>query len=343
MEQVSTGANESFKDPRTVQHDTLIAMSAPLVKGGIPYAPDDHDHQHKVGICTSISLTQNREKANGRKYSPEFQYLLQKKLFDSGWWEGSSVLHALKVGKSIGFLPAELWTHTTEDDRYLPYSEYAKKLQAVPANEVSRLMALCVDKLPGYAAVNTYDPQAIAKAIHESEAGLICMYGCGDTWWTSVAGVSSWKPKDINPLRKPKTYTSGHALIMSEFDYTSDKMQKLSNTWGKKWNLQGSADINWSTYQMIEAWAILRTAPAPVAFKYTYNINLAFGARGNEVRMLQIGLAEVGYLPKGTNGPYGPLTRGAVAKLQKDNGIVGDGANFGPKTRKLLTGLLNPA
>lgn len=336
MEQISTGAHESFRDPRTVQNENLTVIGVPLVKGGIVYAPEDHDHQHKVGICTAISLTQNRQKANGRKYSPEFQYLLQKKYFDGGWWEGSSILNALKVGKNYGFLPAELWTYTTEDDRYLPYSQYIAKLQAVSDDEVNRLKALCVDKIAGYASVNTYDSQAIAKAIDESEAGILCMYGCSDTWWTP-----SWLPKDINPIRRGAVYTSGHAINNTAYDYTVGIMQKLSNSWGSTWNLQGNADIDWSTYPMREAWAILKTAPPPVAFRYTFKTNLTYGAQGTEVKMLQLALIELGYLPKGTQGPYGPQTKGAVAKFQKDNAIQDDGTHFGPQTRNALNLALN--
>ena len=318
-----TGANESKLDPRTIKHEDVAMGGVPLVTGGIVYSPADIEHQHYVGICTAISLTQNRAKAKGRKYSADFQYLLQKKYYDLNWAEGSSIFYALKVGKQYGFLPAELWTWTTENDRLLPYAQYIAKLQAVPDAEVARLITLCVDKVPGYASVDVTDPQKLAQAINDSEAGILCMYHTGDTWFTP-----SWLPKDINPLRQPNPWTGGHAITMSLFDYTSALMQKLANTWGTLWNLQGNADINWSNYPMQEAWSILRTAP--VVPLYKFNHDLWFGRRDIDNIELQ---RRLGVSPTDQN--FGPKTLFAVITYQKAHGITPTGY-VGPITRASL-------
>lgn len=322
-QQLGTGANESKTDPRTIKHEDVVMGGAPLVSGGITYLPEDIEHQHHVGICTAISLTQNRAKANRRKYSAEFQYLCQKKYYDGNWTEGSSILNALKVGKNIGFLPAELWTATTEQDRLLPYSQYIVKLQLSDA-EVLRLINLCVDKLPGYASVDVTDPQKIAQAINDSEAGILCMYRAGDTWF-----IPSWLPKDINPLRKPNPWTSGHAITMSMFDYTSSLMQKLANSWGTLWNLQGNADINWNNYPMQEAWSILRTTP--VIPQYKFNHNLWFGKRDVDNIELQ---RRLGVSPTDMN--FGPKTLLAVIKYQKASNISPAVGFVGSLTRASL-------
>jgi len=306
---LGTGAIESKVDPRTIRHEDVAMGGAPLVSGGVAYLPEDIEHQHYVGICTAISLTQNRAKANGRKYSAEFQYLCQKKYYDGNWTEGSSILNALKVGKNIGFLPAELWTATTEQDRLLPYFQYVAKLRVIPDSEVLRLINLCVDKLPGYASVDVTDPQKIAQAINDSDAGILCMYRAGDTWF-----IPSWLPKDINPLRKPNPWTSGHAITMSMFDYTSALMQKLANTWGTLWDLLGNADINWSNYPMQEAWSILRTTP--VIPQYKFNHNLWFGKRDIDNIELQ---RRLGVAPTDMN--FGPKTLLAVIAYQKAHNI----------------------
>lgn len=314
-----TGAVESFKDPRTVQ--SLAMAGEPLIKGGIEYTPTEIEHQHKVGICTAICLTQNRAKANGKKYSADFQYLLQKKYYDKLWYEGSSILSALKVGKNIGFLPEELWTHTTEQDRYLPYEEYIAKLQAIPEAEIERLAGvlnpitkeweggLCVDKIKGYRQVNEKDPQAIAKAVVASEAGVLCMYGCGNTWWQP-----SWNPKDINPLRKPVPYTSGHAIIMSSFDYTDTEQQTLANTWGAEWCRQGNAEIDWSNYTPFEVWEITKVAPV---IKYFFTRDLKIGMRGDDVKVLQIYLKKEGLFNVEPTGYFGKITFQAVKAFQE--------------------------
>src|ERR1035437_1568980 len=164
------GASPSPIDSRTAKHSVLTTITTAPIKGGYDYSVSQIDNQRRVGICTAISLTQNRERANGKKYSADFQYLLQKKYYYGNWNEGSSILNALKVGKKYGFLPAELWTHTVEADRDLSYSQYISKLQLTDA-EVLRLTGLCVDNLLGYASINVADPQALARAIVDSDAG----------------------------------------------------------------------------------------------------------------------------------------------------------------------------
>lgn len=323
MEDISFGALESKIDPRTVKNEE-VAMVDPtvLVKGGSEYLASEIEHQHKVGICTSIHLTQNRQRANGTSYSADFQYLLQKKYYDLNWIEGSSIFSALKVAKNIGFLPLSKWTYTTENDRYLPYSEYIKKLQAIPDSEIERLKSLCVDKIPGYASVNVNDPQLIAKAIVESESGILCRYDCGDTWW-----LPSWAEKDISPLRKPVPATSGHAIIMSNFDYTNTNLQTLANTWGTSWARNGSVDINHNNYRMTEAWTILKFTPE-IKFKFTRT--LKFGMRGEDVKELQRRLG----VPMIT-GFFGLLTKQAVKNYQYTNLLVEDGI-VGKFTRDIL-------
>lgn len=310
------GAVESEQDIRTIKHEDYTTTDMPLVSGGIDYLPTDIQHQHKVGICTAISLTQNRAKANGKRYSADFQYLLQKKYLDGNWTEGSSIFNALKVGKKYGFLPEYLWTHTIEQDRFLSYEQYIAKLKAIDEGEINRLIALCVDKIDGYASVDVSDTQKLAKAILDSNAGILCRYGCGQTWWTNKDGGISWQPKDINPLRKPVPYTSGHAINMSKFDYTEKPMQVLANSWGVEWCNYGNADINWSNYAPTEAWSILNFTPV-IPFKFTKT--LRFGMKNDDVKQLQkiLGVIQTGY--------FFLLTEKAVRSFQQKNGLQVDG------------------
>lgn len=256
MNTPSFGAIESKWDKKRIFHNELVTMAnpSPIMKAGYSYTPEEIEHQHKIGKCTAIHLTQNARKAIGIPFSDDFQYLLQKREYDKnapiGWAEGSSILHALKVGKNIGFLPKSEWKWTTEEDSLLPYDEYIAKLRAIPDEEIERLKLLCADyKLTGYAQVAYQDPQAIAKALQASKSGLLCMYIVDEQWWEP-----SWATKDINPLRAPKTQLSGHAIIMESLDYTKGFDQVLTNTWGTKWNRGGKGDINWSNYKMRECW-----------------------------------------------------------------------------------------
>jgi peptidoglycan hydrolase-like protein with peptidoglycan-binding domain len=336
MKQFSFGAKKSKKDKRTIKHKHISQEGVPLLTGGIVYNPQDIENQANVGICTAISFVQNREKANNKKYSAEFQYLLQKKYFDLNWEEGSSILNALKVGMKYGLLPANLWTFTTLSDRDLPYSSYIAKLQAITDTQIQSLLTQCVDKIPGYASVNVSDPQAIARAINESQAGILCMYEVGQEWYTSVSGVTSWAPFDIDPLRPPKTIEDGHAINMSQFNYTTANNQILANTWSPNWDKQGCADICWDNYKPIEAWIITKNTVI-----YRFNNNLSLGMQNADVTNLQNALKIKGYFTLvQPTGYYGILTYLAVKAFQKANGIIATG-NCYQLTRACLNSLFN--
>lgn len=336
-QQPSFGAFDSKQDPRTISYEPTLA--ALFTSGGIEYHPEDIENQHLVGICTSASLVQERQKANNKKYSIEFQYLLQKKFYDSkewiGWSEGSSILNALKVGKKFGFLPRELWTWTTEADRNLPYSQYLAKLQSVPDAEIERLIGLCVDKIPGYVQVNVNDSVAVARAINESKSGIICRFSVGKEWWTP-----SWDPKDINPLRAPAQVISGHAIVMSQFDYTEKTDQVLSNTWGSLWCKKGNADVIWETYRPTEAWLITE--------KSFFIKDLKFGMTDPDVKSLQQFLNSHGFpvAQSGAGSPgketeyFGGLTQKALIAFQKANNIQPAVGYFGIITRTKVNSLL---
>lgn len=315
MKNFGLGAFESPKDKRTVKANALTLSGTPLVKGGFDFTPEDILNQSKVGICCAISLIQNRNKANGKKYSADFQYLLMKKYYDLNWIEGSSIMSALKVGKKFGFLPESKWKHTTLKDRDLSYGKYIAKLQAIPDKEIERLLKLCVDNIGGYASV-IIQPQDIAKAIENSEAGLLARYEVGNEWFTSESGKSSWKEKDISPLRPPKTIISGHAIIKSAYDYTKDNRTTLANTWSDKWCRGGCADVLWDNYVPTELWLITKE---PVINRF--DTNLYIGCKGDAVVNLQNALKIKGFFNYESTGYYGLITWNAVRLYQKTNEI----------------------
>lgn len=254
----SLGARPSIKDPRNVQFKNLKTLAAiPDLKGGVDYTPSDIEHQHKVGICTAISVVQAAEKFYGKKFSPDFHYLMQKKFIDKNWGEGSSLLNSLKSAKRFGFLPIEEFEkHCTEQDRLLPYDEYITKLWDIPQKELDRLSTLSKNyPIQGYADVpiTTTD---IANAIARSPVGILVRYAVGSEWWTALDGRVSWAAKDINPLRAPtpKTFVSGHGIIMSKYDFSKLNWVTLANTWGKNWNKKGLGNALLGYYSPTEAW-----------------------------------------------------------------------------------------
>ena len=231
----STGAEESPKDIRTFSYQPAQAKK----KGGTRYASKDIEDQHRVGICTAISMTQNARKALGTKFSADFQYLLQKKFINKNWDEGSSLSAALKVAKNYGLLPEKLWTFTTEADRKLSYDKYIKKLQKVTDAEINELLKKTF-KIRAYASVPV-DRDMMANAIDESQAGILTRYSLGREWWN----------KPIEPLRPPKVHISGHAV--TDCNYDGDSF-RIANTWGTDWADKGTGYRLQAMYSPTEAW-----------------------------------------------------------------------------------------
>lgn len=337
LEFKNLGADPSPYDGRTYKHD-IGTLAIPLTKGGHEYIKEDIDHQHNVGICTAISLTQNAGKALGKKFSPDFQYLLQKKYFDPNWLEGSSIFSSLRVGKKFGFLPIELFPYVTENDRNLPYSQYTAKLQAIPDSEIERLIGLCADKLAGYAQL-PLDAHSVAKGILDSKSGILCRYEVGKEWWTAKDGRISWLKADIDPLLPPKQIVSGHAIGSNLFDFSVVYNIEHPNTWGTDWNDEGKGHTIHSQYPCTEAWIpYYDTVPTPLPSQFVFTNDMKYGDKSDDVKQLQkrLNVAQSGY--------YGDMTAQAVLKFQLDKGIslsiyeryILKGRLCGPKTRAKL-------
>lgn len=80
-------------------------------------------------------------------------------------------------------------------------------------------------------------------------------------------------------------------------------------------------------------------APAPSPTLGQFVSNLRLGSRGEEVRMLQAKLRELGYFTYPTDtGSFGPATRAALREFQKDQGLSQVGF-VGPGTRAALNSL----
>ena len=249
----SLGAFPSPRDLRTFSYYSGAIYD--VKTGGKRYLPQDIEDQSKVGLCTSISLTQNARKAfGGSQWSADFLYLIQKKYFDKNWIEGSSIFHALKAAYNYGFLPAQEWRHTTQADRDAGYATYIKKLQAIPQTEIDRLIAIAKSYklITAYASVPIVRSE-LARAIDESKAGILVRFDVGKEWWSSQSGISSWKKQDLEPLRPPRVVVSGHAVTESNFDGDSFR---IANTWSKDWADQGTAYHLLREYEPTEAFAI---------------------------------------------------------------------------------------
>lgn len=250
----SAGADISKVDLRTFSYKPTKAN----IKGGVSYKVKDIDNQHRVGICTAISMTMNASKALNKKFSADFQYLLQKKYVNGNWNEGSSIFSACKVAQKYGMiLEKDFNKFVTIKDRKLTYRQYIKKLQAVSDEDIQKLLKKAV-KVESYAKI----PVArdfLANSIDNSKTGILARFVIDSRWWT----------RPIQPLRPPKDPISGHAINLSNYD---GNMFMVANSWGTDWASDGSAESIFTDYKPTEAYIVFyKETPVEVNKKITLN------------------------------------------------------------------------
>lgn len=356
-EPMTFGAHASKQDYRNLMHDKV---GAPQVKpvGGYKYPPSAILHQHKVGICTAISLVQNTLVATGNRYSEDFQYLLQKVYFDKNWEEGSSPLASLNIAKNYGMLPIRHLPSILQANPDLSYGQYVEKLMEI-ANDTTRmagLLKLCEKPIKGFGFVNVNDNASFAQAIEDSKAGLICRFEVGNEWWTARDGRVTWSPVDLEPLRPPAQVVSGHQITTSDYEYNmlNEIIARVANTWGNTWCDEGSARYELKNYRPTEAWVPYfdftpNYVPLPDAATWSHLFvrPIKLGDTGDEVKALQVKLMMEGCMPRITTdqwGIFGQKTRSGVMAFQLKRGIpmsfyekyVLRGSLVGSKTLKAL-------
>ena len=250
----STGGDKSKYDARTFSYLPTTANN----KGGTRYAPKFIDNQHRVGICTSISLTQNAHNATGVEYSPDFQYLIQKKYIDGNWTEGSSALSACKAAHKYGMVKyKDFKNFIDEDDRKLTYRQYIKKLQAISDEDIEKLLENAV-KIEGYAKTPV-NRNILANAINNNESGLLTRFVIGNEWYR----------KPYEPLLPAKNPISGHLVNLTNYVGNSFR---IANSWGTDWADKGTAYFMLQDNTPTEAYAVFyKKIPKEVNKKETLN------------------------------------------------------------------------
>ena len=243
MKTYKTGA---FKSPFDLRTFGYVPTKARYVhSAGLQYPEKYIKNQFSVGTCTATSATQHAGKALDKKWSDDFQYLCQKKFIDGNWLEGSSAFSACKVMHQIGLLPEEEWTHTTQEDKKLPYQQYIAKLNSISEAELQRLILIANKyKIKGYSKLPDVKRDTIANAIADNpNVGIITRYVIG----------SEWYQEPIEPLRAPKNPISGHLVNDTKVVGMSFR---IANVWGKIWGDKGTAYYNYNDIRPTEAWVV---------------------------------------------------------------------------------------
>jgi hypothetical protein len=302
--------------------------------------------QAKEPACVSHSVVENLKLYWFRKtrkwidFSPRFLDILVKRFDGQDRVTGGTYPRLVfKLAVQYGCAT----TATLPNDTSLPVLEYRddSKLTKEVFAEAARY------KIPGYVSI-PLDFQTTRQAIYLY--GVTSMlFSVGDTLYTSPDGNISWADKDIDPLRPPKTVTSGHQ--MSPKGWTDDTYNKLRNEWSAAWADNGDIRYDpkaWSPF-VFEQWAVaeippnvqnlLKSLPAPKDFHYQWNTNLAIGDHNDDVGFAQIAFMILGFLapvPANELGIFGPKTATANGKFQQAHRITPSPNNIGPQTRAVL-------
>ena len=344
QQKISTGALISLPDYRD-KYATASAVPALASQIQLPAS-------HKTPLappmmqalepaCVSHSVADNlklywfRKTGKWIDFSPRFLDTLAKR-FDGQDRATGGTYPRLVFKLAVEYGCAT--TATLPNDTSLPVLQYRDDSLLTP--EVFAEAAQY--KIPGYVAV-PLDFQRTRQAIYLYGA-ISTLFQVGDELWTP-----SWADSDIDPLRTPAVIVSGHQ--MSPFGWEDAVYNDLQNEWSAAWANNGQAKYDpnaWSPY-IIEQWAVaeippdvqdfLQGLPSPADFHYSWQNDLAFGDKNDDVKFAQIAYMILGFLePLAADelGIFGPKTAAANAKYQQARQIAPAPNHIGPQTRAAL-------
>lgn len=349
------GADESIKDSRTIKEKASIFDFFIFPKeGGKAVKPECILDQNRVGICTSISNVEIVFDRTGVRYSEDFQYLLQKKYIDKAWYEGSSIFSSVKASYDYGYLRKEIFDAYFTRNPNEDYNSYSKRLQLIANNEelMADLLKQCEKPLQGYTKLEITLP-ALAKAIDDTDNGILVRYTCGWSWFYKlINGITRncWEGELIEPITEPVERATfpitGHAVTLPF--YKTGGLY-LANSWGLGWCLDGHARID---YLPTEAYKMyfknfeekLKLPIKKSEFKHQFTKQLSISpVYSYEVELLQYVLIYedcMEWIPPAQRGYFGLKTLAGVRKFQSKYGISATGF-VGPKTLAKLNELYN--
>jgi len=338
------GAYESPEDSRTVKqqlsfNDRMTAMFSFLTEGGRKVKAGCILDQYRVGICTAISHVQIVYDRTGVRYSEHFLYGLQKKFFDGGWFEGSSLFSSIKAAKKYGYLRKDIFDKYFQIDPNEDYTSYSSRLKAIMYNEelVNELLKQCEFSLQGYEKLDNTWP-SILTAISDVNNGVYARFTCGSSWFYKfINGIkrTCWEGELIEPVTEPvgtPTFPiTGHAVSLPYF--AKDGLY-VANTWSPNWCADGHARIDYYPTEVYKLY--FKNFPSQLVlpvkkdtFKHSFLKQLGLNRKYDyEVEMLQYALIFeecMDWIPPEQRGYFGAKTLAGVRKFQKKYGILSTG------------------
>jgi len=257
--EVGFGAEPSKIDRRDAT-DAEVTLAYPY-----PLSSDTHidmlhvEYQRKVGACTA-SLKSYVEYLyyvkTGRyvRLSMAFLYIVTKLYIDQNGNEGSSLRSALKAAQRYGVCTEEAFP----SDFTLTHAQFLA--QAMPARAWTEALNY---RIGGYLSIPV--ERSLLAAALDKYGLLYARYEVGQEWYTAKDGRVSWRKEDVLPLRSPKSVLSGHAIILSGYDLSSERAGiKGRNTWSDQWADRGNFLAYHEDYPITEAWAVTLDSVMPL-------------------------------------------------------------------------------
>lgn len=164
------------------------------------------------------------------------------------------------------------------------------------------------------------------------KAGLERSFSKGAKSWRHVGLPTSLpEPGDIVVFwRENPNSWKGHVGIFMGFNH-NDRILCLGGNQG------GQVSVSARSKEQLIGFRRLR----PLHKVVLSNKILKRGSTGNEVRILQESLKNLGYLPGTSDGVFGSKTEAALKEFQSTNPDLKVSGVFDAETRKLLSGILN--
>lgn len=216
--------------------------------------------QFQIGKCIGEAVAKKTDSLIPvNDFSDDFLYRGTKQFIDQNTNEGTSFRSALKFAQQYGICRKQTFQiPVTQDMTYDQYMSF-EVTQAAWA-EASQY------KIGQYLSV-PIDVSLIKAAIYKYGI-LVARVDVGQEWWTNLAGVDSWNPADIFPLRSPKQVVSGHGIVIYGYDSTitpGKTLLYISNSWSSAWGDQGNGNLYFEDYypHLTEAWAVTTNPVTP--------------------------------------------------------------------------------
>jgi len=187
----------------------------------------------------------------------------------------------------------------------------------------------------GFEGVLTFDQ--LKNVIHKHGA-VIALIRLGEEFWTAKNGKTSWKERDILPLRPPNVITSGHFIVLHSYD---EKYIYFANSFSKDWGRNGHGYFGENYLPHINGIGTMVDDEDKLV-EPTFTRDLYIDCEGGEdIRYLQQQLNAKGFTlaQSGAGSPgkestyFGQRTQQAVVRWQRFAGVKPTSGYFGPISR----------